>query len=241
MNVLVVDIGGTNVKLWMTGSVEKLKFESGKDLSPDKFMRQLERLLGDRRFDRVSIGYPGEVVHGRLVKEPYNLGTGWVDFDFGRAFNCPVRLMNDASMQALGSYEGGRMLYLGLGTSVGTVFVIDGKIVPLAFGHLLLDDKRNFEQSMKRAALEANGVKRWSADVLAAAATLRSAFFADYVMLGGGNAKKIRNMPDFCRRGGNFNAYIGGLRMWDDAAHLDDFTVEPPDEVKLRLSRAASS
>jgi predicted NBD/HSP70 family sugar kinase len=224
----------------MTGSVEKIKFPSGKSLSPELLMKEVERHVGRRSFDRVSLGYPGEVVHGRPVKEPYNLASGWLEFDFGRAFECPVRLMNDASMQALGSYEGGRMLYLGLGTSVGTVFVTDGKIVPLALGHLLLSDKKNFEQAMNRAALDMKGARRWTVDVLKAATTLCAAFHADYVMLGGGNAKKIREIPDFCRRGGNFNAYIGGLRMWDDAAHLDDFKAEPLDEATPRLSRATS-
>jgi predicted NBD/HSP70 family sugar kinase len=179
MKILVIDIGGTNVKLWTTGSSDKFK---------------------DRHFDRVSIGYPGEVQHGRPVKDPYNLAPGWVEFDFDRAFECPVRVMNDASMQAMGSYDGGRMLYLGLGTSVGTVFVSDGKIVPLALGHLMLNSA---------------------------------------VMLGGGNAKKIPALPEYCRRGGNFNAYIGGLRMWDDALHLDDFRTNAPDEVQLRVTEAS--
>ncbi len=240
MNVLVVDIGGTNVKLWMTGSVEKVKFPSGKTLTPEQLMKEARALLGERTFDRVSIGYPGDVVHGRPVKDPYNLGPGWVGFDFAHAFQCPVRLMNDASMQALGSYEGGRMLYLGLGTSVGTVFISDGKIVPLALGHLLLNGKKNFEQAMNRAALDANGARRWGEEVLQAASTLRAAFLADYVMFGGGNAKKLREIPDYGRRGGNFNAYIGGLRMWDDSAHLEDFAVEPGDDAALRLSRVTS-
>jgi len=237
MNVLVIDIGGTNVKIWMTGAINKLKFASGKSLSPAKLLTETERLLGERRFDRVSIGYPGEVLHGRPVKDPYNLAPGWVDFYFSQAFSCPVRLMNDASMQALGSYEGGRMFYLGLGTSVGTVFISDQRIVPLALGHLLLNKQRSFDEALSRQALDRHGAWRWVADVADAAKVLKYAFLADYVMLGGGNAKKVRTLPEYCRRGGNFNAYIGGLRMWDDSAHLEDFSLRSPADVELRLKR----
>jgi predicted NBD/HSP70 family sugar kinase len=241
MNVLVLDIGGTNVKLWRTGAVAKIKFPSGRTLTPERLFDEIEQRLGNRPFDRVSIGYPGEVVHGRPVKDPYNLGPGWLEFDFQQKFNCPVRLMNDASMQALGSYDGGRMLYLGLGTSVGTVFVSDGRIVPLALGHMLLDKRRTFEQALSREGLDRRGTRRWVEAVAAAAKILKYAFLADYVMLGGGNAKKIKVLPEFCRRGGNFNAYIGGLRMWDDALHLDDFSGDRTRELEheLRMTRAS--
>jgi predicted NBD/HSP70 family sugar kinase len=169
-------------------------------------------------FDRVSIGYPGDVQLGRPAADPWNLGPGWVDFDFAAAFGCPVRIMNDACMQALGSYLGGRMLYLGLGTSMGTTFIADGAVVPLALGHLKFCRGESFEHWLSRRGLELHGTKRWRRAVVQAAETLRAAFLADYVVLGGGNAKKIEELPEGCRRGGNHNAYFGGLRMWEDAA-----------------------
>jgi polyphosphate glucokinase len=170
----------------------------------------------DWPIERISIGYPGEVRNGRPVAEPINLGPGWVDFDFGHAFNCPVRMMNDACMQALGSYEGGKMLYLGLGTGLGTVFISDGFVVPLALGHLKLWEGETFDHYLSRAGLTRHGKKRWRQAVKEAAEILKAAFFADYVVLGGGNADEIKELPEGCRRGGNHNAYFGGLRMWED-------------------------
>jgi predicted NBD/HSP70 family sugar kinase len=217
MNVLVVDIGGTNVKLWKTGEADKLKFPSGKLLDPGQLVKQVKKLTTDWTFERVSIGYPGQVANGRPLADPYNLGPGWVNFDYASAFAVPVRIMNDACMQALGSYEGGRMLYLGLGTSMGTTFIIDHQIVPLALGHLKFCGGESFEHYLSRKGLELHGVKRWRRAVSEAADTLRTAFLADYVVLGGGNAKKLKELPEACRRGGNHNAYFGGLRMWEDA------------------------
>jgi hypothetical protein len=150
------------------------------------------------------------------VADPYNLAPGWVDIDFGHEFNCPVRMMNDACMQALGSYEGGKMLYLGLGTGVGTVFISDGFIVPLALGHLKLWENETFDHYLSRAGLNRHGKKRWRQAVAEAASLLKPAFLADYVVLGGGNANEIKELPEGCRRGGNHNAYFGGLRMWED-------------------------
>jgi predicted NBD/HSP70 family sugar kinase len=215
MNILVIDIGGTNVKIWTSGEEEKLKFASGPALTPDGLIENVHEVTVDWEFDRVSIGYPGEVRNGRPVAEPWYLADGWVDFDYAAAFKCPVRIMNDACMQALGSYEGGRMLYLGLGTSIGCAFIIDGTIVPLALGHVLLHGKQTVEECVSRAALEADD-ERWSKRVVEAATTFKTAFLADYVVLGGGNAKKLEEMPEGCRRGGNHNAYFGGLRMWED-------------------------
>lgn len=218
MNILVVDIGGTNVKLWKTGESDKVKFPSGKGMTPQELVEGARKEATGWEFDRVSIGYPGDVHHGRPVADPLNLGPGWVDFDFAAAFGCPTRMMNDACMQALGSYEGGRMLYIGLGTSMGTTFIIDGKIVPLALGHLKFADGESFEHFLSRKGLELHGTKRWRRAVGDAAAILKAAFQADYVVLGGGNAKKLEEMPEGCRLGGNHNAYFGGLRMWEDAA-----------------------
>ena len=221
MHILVVDIGGTNVKVWKTGEADKLKIPSGKGFTPQVLVDEVRKASTDWSFDRVSIGYPGDIVNGRPAADPYNLGPGWVEFDFAKAFDCPVRMMNDACMQALGSYDGGRMLYIGLGTSMGTTFIIDGKIVPLALGHLKFSDGESFEHFLGRKGLELHGPKRWRRAVFEAAAILKTAFHADYVMLGGGNAKKLEELPEGCRSGGNHNAYFGGLRMWEDAKAIE--------------------
>ena len=215
MNILVIDIGGTNVKIWTSGEEEKLKFPSGKTLTPDVLIEKVSEVTADWKFERVSIGYPGDVRHGHPVAEPFNLGDGWVNFDYASIFKCPVRIMNDACMQALGSYEGGRMLYLGLGTSIGCAFIIDGTIVPLSLGHLPLHGKDTVEECLNRAALDDN-VDRWKRRAAEAAIAFKAAFEAEYVVIGGGNAKKLEEMPEGCRRGGNHNAYFGGLRMWED-------------------------
>jgi polyphosphate glucokinase len=216
MNILVIDIGGTNVKLWKSGEADKAKFASGKTLTPALLVEKVKELSADWQFERVSIGYPGEVRNGHPVADPLNLDDGWISFDYSAAFGCPVRIMNDACMQALGSYEGGRMLYLGLGTSIGCAFIIDGTIIPLALGHLLLRGSKTIEECVNRTALVSIGVARWRKRVTDAATTLKAAFMAEYVVLGGGNAKKLDELPEGCRRGGNHNAYFGGLRMWED-------------------------
>jgi polyphosphate glucokinase len=216
MNILVIDIGGTNVKIWKTEEAEKTKFPSGKELTPQALLDGVRADTVDWPIERISIGYPGEIRNGRPVADPYNLAPGWVDVDFGHEFDCPVRMMNDACMQALGSYEGGKMLYLGLGTGLGSAFIADGVIVPLALGHLKLWEGETFNHYLSRAGLTLHGKKRWRQAVAEASATLKSAFFADYVVLGGGNADEIKDLPEGCRRGGNHNAYFGGLRMWED-------------------------
>lgn len=221
MVTLVIDIGGTNVKLWKTGESDKVKFRSGKKLTPTRLVRQVLEQTEGMEFDRISIGYPGEIVNGRPVAEPINLGTGWTDFDYAEAFGRPLRIMNDACMQALGGYEGGRMLYLGFGTGMGTTFVIDGRIVPLALGHLQFLRGETFGEYLSRKGLELHGTRRWGRAALHAAEILKTAFHADYVVLGGGNAKKLPDLPEGFRRGSNHHAYFGGLRMWEDAHQLD--------------------
>ena len=217
MNILVIDIGGTNVKVWTSGEEDRQKFPSGKTLTPEKMVDGVRKITAEWQFERVSLGYPGDIINGHPATEPWALGKGWVGFDYGSAFGCPVRIMNDACMQALGSYEGGRMLYLGFGTNLGTAFVIDGKVIPLALGHLKFTSGESFNELLSRKGLELNGVKRWRKAVAIAAEIWKQAFLADYVVLGGGNAKKIEEMPEGCRRGGNHNAYFGGIRMWEDA------------------------
>jgi predicted NBD/HSP70 family sugar kinase len=215
MNILVIDIGGTNVKIWTSGEEEKLKFPSGKTLTPDVLIEKVSEATADWKYERVSIGYPGDVVHGQPIAEPWNLGDGWVSFDYASAFKCPVRIMNDACMQALGSYEGGRMLYLGVGTSIGSAFIFDSTIIPLSLGHILLHGKESVEQCVNRVAMEKD-LERWKKRVAEAAIAFKNAFHAEYVVIGGGNAKKLEEMPEGSRRGGNHNAYFGGLRMWED-------------------------
>ncbi len=234
MQILVVDIGGTNVKVWKTGESDKVKVPSGKKFTPQELVQSLREASADWDFDRVSIGFPGDVLNGRHFSDPLNLGPGWVEFDFAQAFGCPVRIMNDACMQALGSYDGGRMLYLGLGTGIGTTYIIDGKIVPLALGHLPLLAGETFDQRLSRKGLELHGTKRWRRAVIEAAEMLKAAFLADYVVLGGGNAKKLEDLPEGCRRGGNHNAYFGGLRMWEDgqSAESPPLTVYPETAAK---------
>ena len=224
MNILVVDIGGTNCKVWNNAATDGEKFRSGKKLTPGRFIERVKQIAEGWPFDRVSIGYPGNVLNGRPVTDPCNLAPGWVTFDYSNAFRCPLRIMNDACMQALGSYEGGRMLYLGLGTGIGTAFIIDGTIVPLALGHLKFVDGETFDDLLNRKALKRLGKKNWNQAALRAGEVLKEAFLADYVVFGGGNAKRLGGLPAGFRKGGNHNAYFGGVRMWDDA---------PPEALKL--------
>lgn len=234
MNTLVIDIGGSHVKLWRTRQRGKIKVESGRDLTAQKFVQRVKKHLDGWHYDRVSMGYPGQVLHGHPFEDPYNLGPGWVGFDFAKAFAAPVKIMNDACMQALGSYEGGRMLFIGLGTSMGTVYMIDGKIVPLALGHLQLYKGETFEQNLSRGGLERNGIKKWQRAVADAVPMLKAAFLVDYVVLGGGQAKKVESLPEGSRRGSNEMAYIGGVRMWEEdqakwfsKGHVDGDISEP--------------
>jgi polyphosphate glucokinase len=216
MNILVIDIGGNHVKLWRTDQTEKTKLESGKDLTPQKMVAGAQEAMKDWPIERISIGYPGEVRNGKPVEEPDKLGRGWMEFDFEAAFQCPVRLINDAAMQALGSYRGGRMLYLGFGTGVGSTFITDGVVVPLALGYLKLEDGKTLDHYLSQNGLDKHGKKRWRKAVGEATKMLISAFHADYIVLGGGNIDEIEELPESCQRGGNHNAYFGGLRLWED-------------------------
>jgi predicted NBD/HSP70 family sugar kinase len=227
MNTLVIDIGGSNVKLWRTGEPEKVKVESGKEMTPAKLVEEVREALRGWPYERVSIGYPGDVVNGQPAAEPYNLASGWVGFDYAGALGAPVKLMNDACMQALGSYEGGRMLFLGLGTNLGSVFIIDGRIVPLALGHLRFYKGESFNHYLSRKGLERYGAKAFQHAVSEAATTLKAAFLADYVVLGGGNVKKLDELPEGCRRGANEMAYVGGIRMWEPVENLPSLAVYP--------------
>jgi predicted NBD/HSP70 family sugar kinase len=182
--------------------------------------RQLCKLLGEQRYDAVSVGYPGLVYHGRIAADPYNLGKGWVGYDFAAAFGRPVRVINDAAMQAIGSYRGGRMLFLGLGTGLGATLIVDGVVQPTEVGHMPYKHGRTFEDYVGERGRKRLGNRRWRKAVCKVIADLSAAFEADYIVLGGGNAKRLKKLPRRVRLGGNLHAFKGGLRLWDGDSRL---------------------
>jgi polyphosphate glucokinase len=212
--VLVLDVGGTHVKLLATGRRVPVKLDSGPDLTPRLMVRRVLEATADWRYDVVTLGYPGPVVRGRPLSDPHNLAPGWMRFDFARAFGCPVRVVNDAAMQALGSYDGGRMLFLGLGTGLGTALVDDGVLSPLELAHLPYREGRTFEDYLGLRGLERLGHAKWQKHVGIVSELLRRALVADHVVLGGGNVKKLKRLPPHTRRGDNANAFRGGFRVW---------------------------
>ncbi|WP_119983654.1 ROK family protein [Nitrosomonas supralitoralis] len=217
-NILVIDVGGTNIKLLMTGHHKPLKIPSGPTMSPKKMVKQIKDATSDWNYDCVSIGYPGLVIGGCPVHEPFNLGTGWVSFNFQKSFGCPVKLINDAAMQALGSYCQGRMLFLGLGTGLGSALIVDGILEPMELAHLPYKHGKTYEDYLGRRGLEKRGKKKWRRYVFEVSNKLKTALEADYVVLGGGNAKKLKKLPEGLRMGDNDNAFLGGFRLWDTTA-----------------------
>lgn len=215
MDVLVIDVGGTHVKILATGQDTPRKFPSGPKLTATRMVSGVKRLAPDWEYDRVSLGYPGPVVHGRPVTEPHNLGEGWVGFDYSGAFGCEVKIMNDAAMQALGSYQGGKMLFLGLGTGLGSAMIVDGLIEPMELAHLLYR-KRTYEDYLGRRGLKKYGKKKWRRHVTDVVEQLSAALEPDEVVLGGGNVKKLKTLPPDCRAGDNANAFAGGFRLWEN-------------------------
>ena len=213
-NILTIDVGGRNVKLLATGHHEPVKIRSGKTMTPSRLVTAVQRATKKWKFDAVSIGYPGPVRGGRPVTDPPHLGPGWKRFDFEKAFGCPVRIVNDAAMQALGSYDGGTMLFLGLGTGLGSVMIVDGIVEPLELGHLPFR-KRTFEDYVSRHALEKHGKTKWQTAVFETVEHLSAAIQPDYVVLGGGEAEELDQLPDNCRLGSNANAFVGGFRLWE--------------------------
>jgi polyphosphate glucokinase len=213
-HVLVVDVGGTHVKFRLAPRGVIREFASGPTMDPARMTCQIRDLLGGARYDAVSIGYPGLVIHGRIAAEPHNLGRGWVGYDFERAFGKPVRVINDAAMQAIGSYTGGRMLFLGLGTGLGATLVIDGVVEPTEIGHMPYKRGRTFEDYVGERGRRRRGNRKWRKAVKAVIGDLEAAFEADYVVLGGGNAARLRKLPPGVRRGDNRKAFVGGLRLW---------------------------
>jgi polyphosphate glucokinase len=216
MNVLVIDIGGTGVKLLATGQDAPRKFPSGPDLTPEQMVGGVVQAAASWDYEAVSVGYPGPVLHGRPLLDPVNLGPGWVGFDFGAALGRPVKVVNDAAMQALGSYEGGKMLFLGLGTGLGSAMIAGGVIEPMELAHLPYR-KATFEDYVGIRGLKRLGNKKWRRAVFDVVARLTAALERDDVVLGGGNVKRLKKLPPKCRAGDNANAFLGGFRLWESA------------------------
>jgi len=217
MKVLAIDIGGTHVKMLATGQKEHREFESGKTLTPRKMIAGVKKLAKGWNYDVISIGYPGPVLHNRPVAEPHNLGKGWVGFNLQRAFRCPVKVTNDAAMQALGSYRKGTMLFLGLGTGLGTTLIVNGIVEPMELGHLPYL-KATYEDYLGLRGLQKQGKKKWARHVADVVKRLTAALEPTDVVLGGGNVKKLKKLPKSCRAGDNANAFIGGFRLWEGKA-----------------------
>jgi polyphosphate glucokinase len=215
MDVLTIDIGGTGIKLLASGETERRRFESGPAMTPDRMVANVKELAEDWKYEVVSIGYPGPVKNNHPVAEPHNLASGWVDFNYESALGCPVKMINDAAMQALGSYKGGSMLFLGLGTGLGSAMVVDGTVVPLELAHLS-NGKKTFEDDLGARGLEKLGRKKWEKRVHAITKRIVSALILDDVVFGGGNSKKLKRLPDNCRLGNNVNAFLGGFRLWEN-------------------------
>jgi len=217
MKTLVVDVGGTNVKVLASGHRVPIKIKSGPTLTPRDMVRAVLDVTSDWTYDRVSMGYPGPVKHGKPIRDPWNLSAGWVGFDFRKAFGKPLRIVNDAAMQALGSYEGGTMLFLGLGTGLGSAMIRDGMVIPLELAHLPYRHGNSYEHWIGEAGMKRLGKNRWRKHVAAIVELLTEAFLADYVVLGGGNVRHLKRLPKGVRRGRNANAFKGGYRLWTTA------------------------
>jgi len=226
MNVLVIDVGGTHVKVLVSGEREPRKFVSGPKLTARQMVAEVKKVIGDWRFDVVSIGFPGPVLRNHPVAEPRNLGAGWVGFNFRSAFGCPVKMINDAAMQALGSYRTGKMLFLGLGTGLGSALVDDGNVEPMELSHLPYK-KGTYESYVGNDALLRKGKKKWRRHVTDVIIRLTAALEPQEVVLGGGNAKELEELPPKCRAGDNRNAFVGGFRLWERGNNRRSVTSTP--------------
>lgn len=213
--ILVIDIGGSNVKILATGQPERIKIPSGIDFSPGQMLPLIKEYAADWEYDVVTMGFPGVVKNNKIVNEPVNMGNGWTKFDFQKAFNCPIKIINDAAMQALGSYEGKKLLFLGLGTGLGTSMVMNKTIFPIEGGHLPYK-KSTFENYVGKPYLFRNGQEKWEKHVFKAVSVLSDAFQPDDIVLGGGNSKILTSVPEGCRLGTNQNAFKGGFRLWEE-------------------------
>jgi polyphosphate glucokinase len=233
--VLVVDVGGTHVKLYATGH-RPAKIDSGPAMTPRKMVEAVLKVVNGWQYDVVSLGYPGPVFQGKPLRDPVNLGPGWVGFDFQKAFGCPVRVINDAALQALGSYRGGRMLFLGLGTGLGSALIIDGVLEPMELAHLPYKHGKTFEEYLGITALKHRGKKKWIKDLFEVVAQLKNALQVEYVVLGGGNSRKITTLPPDTYLGDNEKAREGGMRLWslEDEAGQSRFRCK---QISARLRR----
>jgi len=244
MNVLVVDVGGTHVKILATGQKQSREFPSGPTLTPKQMVAGVKKLARDWKYDAVSIGYPGLVIRNRPVAEPYNLGHGWAGFDFEAAFKCPVKVVNDAAMQALGSYKRGKMLFLGLGTGLGSTMIADGIVEPMELGHLPYK-KATYEDYVGTRGLKKRGKKKWRRSVADIVSRLVAALEPEDVVIGGGNVKKLKELPDGCRIGDNANAFAGGFRLWQKTStpNLSNSRrrLHTENKTRLKTDRAARS
>ncbi len=217
--ILAIDVGGTHVKVMLSTLREKREFVSGPELTPAQMVAGVRELTKDWTYDVIGMGYPGPVVHNRPLIEPHNLGPGWVGFDFKKAFKKPIKIVNDAAMQALGSYKGGRMLFLGLGTGLGSAMIVDGILEPMELGHLPFKRNKTFEDYLGAAGLERLGGKKWRHKVAEAVERLTAALEPDYVVIGGGNARRLKELPPHARLGDNDNAFAGGFELWAPRGH----------------------
>ena len=218
MKVLVVDVGGTHVKILASGQQDHREFASGPTLTAEQMVSRVKALAGRWKYDLVSIGYPGPVLHGRPIAEPHNLGRGWVGFDYRAAFGRPIKIINDAAMQAMGAYKGGKMLFLGLGTGLGSTLIVDGIVEPMELGHLPYR-KATYEDYVGSRGLERHGKKKWRKYVANVVARLIAALEPEDVVLGGGNVHNLKELPPGCREGNEVNAFVGGFRLWQDAGN----------------------
>jgi polyphosphate glucokinase len=234
-NILVIDVGGTHIKVLATGRKEPVKIPSGPKMTPKKMVKQVREATKDWNYSVVSIGYPGPVVHGHPLSEPHNLGGGWVGFDFRKAFGRPVKILNDAAMQALGIYRGGRMLFLGLGTGLGSAMIVDGILEPMEVAHLPYKKGRTYEDYLGLRGLKRAGKKKWRRHVADIAEQLKNALEADYVVLGGGNAKLLKTLPPGCRLGDNSSAFTGGFRLWDEPEEKSKWSRARDPEAVLKI------
>ena len=212
--VLVIDVGGTHVKLLMTGQKEPTKFVSGPSMTAARAVRDIKLAVKSWKFDCISIGYPGPIINSHPLREPHNLGSGWMGMDFAKALGHPTKVINDAAMQALGSYKGGKMLFLGLGTGLGSAMISDGYLEPMELAHLEYKKGKTYEDYLGIRGLEKYGKKKWRREVFKVTELLKTALEADYVVLGGGNSKKLKALPPGSRLGSNDNAFVGGFRLW---------------------------